>query len=404
MKILSTAMRAGLLLGVTAWTWAQAPDLEHMDLVLRSVPDGPVAKVDGLNIGKEEFINAYRKEIVELMARLRTPQISDRMRVDTGLATLRRLIQNEIVYREAVKRTLTVSDKAVQEQWAKMLDGLKKAMVHSQGKSGSVETISEEDILKEAGLSREQAMADVRRGLVIKAMRDQIAKDHNVTVTEDEIAKSFEEHKDAFKRPEKLHLQQVFINTRDKNGPFDEKKKAQARERIENALKRIQAGESFDAVAQSMSEAPDKGKGGDMGTLPGPALPPFFVEPAASMQPGETSNVLESELGFHLFKLLEKFPGGEGTLDKAAPRIRQVLLAQKTDQAVGEFCKPVLDAPGRVEVYLQLEKTLATYPGYKEFKEQQLKEEKKSGKAIPSKPKEDKTKKKESSKKPGTKQ
>jgi parvulin-like peptidyl-prolyl isomerase len=404
MSIPSTAVRVVLLLGVATWTWAQAPDLEHMDLVLRSVPDGPVAKVDGRNIGKEEFISAYRNEIIELMARLRTPQISDRMRVDAGMATLQRLLQNEIVYQEAVKRKLAVSDEAVQEQWAKMLDGLKKAMARGKGKSGSVETLSEKDLLKEAGLSREQAMADVRTGLLIKMMRDQIVKDHNVTVTEDDVAKSFEEHKDAFKQPERLHLQQVFVNTRDKNGPFDEKKKAQARERIENALKRIQAGESFDAVAQSMSEAPDKSNGGDMGMLPAPALPPFFVEPAASMQPGEISNVIESELGFHLFKLLEKIPGGEGTLDKAAPHIRKALLAQRAEQAVSDFCKPVLDAPGRVEVYLQLEKTLATYPGYKEFKEQQLKEEKKGAKTKPSKPKEGKTKKKESSKKPGTKQ
>ncbi|HIJ74078.1 MAG TPA: hypothetical protein HPP83_08245, partial [Candidatus Hydrogenedentes bacterium] len=41
----------------------QAPDLANMDLVQKSVPDGPVAKVNGVNIGAEEFKALYKGEI-----------------------------------------------------------------------------------------------------------------------------------------------------------------------------------------------------------------------------------------------------------------------------------------------------------------------------------------------------
>jgi parvulin-like peptidyl-prolyl isomerase len=189
-----------------------------------------------------------------------------------------------------------------------------------------------------------------------------------VAVTDDEIAKFFDENKDKFKRPEALHLQQIFIKTRTGKVPFDEKKMAEARQRADTALKRLQAGETFEAVAKSVSESPDRDKGGDMGSLPVTALPPFLTEAAASMKPGDISKVIESDLGLHVFKMLEVVPGSEGTLEKVGPTIRKMLLAKKGQEAVMAFCKPYLDDPKKVEVYLQLGKTLQSVPGFEDMK------------------------------------
>ncbi len=48
--------------------YAQAPDLARMDIVERSVPDGPVALVLGTPISREEFLSRYRIELLEYAA------------------------------------------------------------------------------------------------------------------------------------------------------------------------------------------------------------------------------------------------------------------------------------------------------------------------------------------------
>ena len=86
------------------------------------------------------------------------------------------------------------------------------------------------------------------------------------------------------------------------------------------------------------------------------------------MRPGDVSDILEGPAGFYIVKMIENAPGSDLTLEAVAPRIRELLLADKMDAAVNEFCQPFLKQPGYAEVYLQLERTLATYPGLEDLK------------------------------------
>ena len=117
-----------------AWAFGQAPDLSNMDLVLQSVPDGPIAKVNGVDIKKEEFIRLYQNELLGAMARLQTSKISDRVRLDVGIHSVRSLVQHEILYQEAMRRKLSVSDADMTKQWTATLEQLKKALPHAAGK------------------------------------------------------------------------------------------------------------------------------------------------------------------------------------------------------------------------------------------------------------------------------
>lgn len=355
-------------------SFGQAPDLSKMDFVLRSVPDGPIAKVSGVNIAREEFVNLYKTEISALAMAMRSKDIPPEARIDTGLRSLMLLIQREVLYQEALKKKITVSDDEVNKFWGEELDRLKGAFEGDKGK-----TLSEKEILDLAGLSREHASEQFRKSLIIRKMSEQIVKDKGVMASDAEVKEFFDKNKDKFKRPEMLHLQQVFVNTRPGGVPLDDKKKADARKKIEDALKRVHAGESFESVAKSMSESPDRDRGGDMGPLPVAALPPFFVETAKTMNVGDLSTVLESEFGFHFFKLIEKDEAADVPFEKAKDRIKERMLDQKKTQAVDEFCKEFLMKPGYVEVYLQLEKTLASNPAYKKLMEERSKSPKESG-------------------------
>ncbi|HNR37171.1 MAG TPA: SurA N-terminal domain-containing protein, partial [Candidatus Hydrogenedentes bacterium] len=246
-KTVTGYLWAGLL-AATMFAWGQAPDLQNLDLVLRSVPDGPIAKVNGQNIPKEEFITLYQTELLAVTSRLGSKNVDDRLRMETALHSLRTLLQHEILYQEAVKRKLTVSEKELDEQWKEAMTRLEKSVEKAGDKD-----LSEEDILKKAGKTREESRAELRRSLLVRKMRDRIIAEKKITVSDADVAAFYEKNKEEFKQPERLHVEQIFVAARKgPRDPDDPKKKEQARQKIEQALKRVQAGESFAAVAKAM--------------------------------------------------------------------------------------------------------------------------------------------------------
>jgi peptidyl-prolyl cis-trans isomerase SurA len=78
------------------------------------------------------------------------------------------------------------------------------------------------------------------------------------------------------------------------------------RNRAEQALAKLRAGESFAQVAAGYSDAQDALKGGEIGWRSADRLPPLFSEPLQKMKPGEVSGVLRSPSGFHIIKLLDR--------------------------------------------------------------------------------------------------
>ena len=349
-----------LMIGVCC-AWAQAPDLERMDFILRSVPDGPVARVNGVSVPSGDFRRLYVTELASWAMQAHDKDVPNTVRMETAVRCLRLLIQREILFQEAQKRKTTVPETELEQAWKEEMQRVSRSI----GKDPDTPA-TEEDVLKWAGLSREEALNSVRRDMVIEKVRDAITKEKGVKVTEAEMREFFKEQQQLFKRADKCHLKQIFIGFGPQVPSVDETRKLRAREKMDTAIRRIRAGESFESVAKAMSEAPDAEKGGDMGMLALNALPPFFADAAYKLQPGQMSDVIESALGVHLIQLVGFEAGAEPGFEKDKTIIEKMLLTRKSNEVIEDFCKPVLDAEGAVQVYLALDKTLDTFPGIKE--------------------------------------
>lgn len=351
---------AGCLSGGMAQTAAPQP---ATDIVLRSMPDGPVAMVNNASIPPDQFKSAYQSELLGLMAQMPPDSLNDVARVQTGIHALKMLIQRELLYQEATKRKVTISEAEVTKQWTSEIEKMKQGFRGTKGAS-----LTESDILKAVGTTRESAMAQLRRGLIIDAVVDQLVKEKSIAVSDAEVNKFFEENKDKMKHPDMLHIKQIFIEKGTaKNAPVDEQKRAAARDAAQKALQRVRAGESFETVAKAVSQAPTKDKGGDLGALPTAALPKPIVEAANKMKPGDTSDVIEGDEGFSVIKLVETIAGTEASLDKKREDIQQFLLAQKKSKLVEEFCAKSFNTPGCIQVFLQLDKLTATNPDFQKL-------------------------------------
>ena len=326
---------------------AQAPNLESMDIVMKSIPDGPIAKVNGSNVSSEDFISLYSIEIARLGIMAGGKKIEDSDRIIMGMRCIGILIEQELLTQEAQRRNLSVSDKELEDAWKQ----LRLELAQGQG-----DPVSEEEVIRKSGNSKDELNIRLKRNLMIDKVRDILSNESDVSVSDKEVKDFFDQNKDRFRRSDSCHIKQIFLR-----GDSDSDKKAKAREACEDALKRIQSGQNFEAVAKAVSNSPDSQSGGDFGTIPIKDLPPFYADAISTMQPGQLSNIIESEYGFHLVKLEEFFPGTEGSLDNVSEQIRTVLLEQKKSIAISKYCQNASDN-GDVQMFIELEKMVATHP------------------------------------------
>jgi len=82
---------------------------------------------------------------------------------------------------------------------------------------------------------------------------------------------------------------------------------AKARSHADDVLRRARAGESFDALAKEYSSDPgSKDKGGDLGWFGRGRMVKPFEDAAFALQPGQISDIVQTQFGYHIIKLDER--------------------------------------------------------------------------------------------------
>ena len=102
---------------------------------------------------------------------------------------------------------------------------------------------------------------------------------------------------------------------------------SQLQARAQRVMERARAGEDFARLAQEFSDAPGAAtNGGQIGPRPADRLPPLFVEATQNLREGGVSNLVRSDAGFHIVKLLERRQAGMPGLNVTQSRARHILL------------------------------------------------------------------------------
>jgi peptidyl-prolyl cis-trans isomerase C len=118
---------------------------------------------------------------------------------------------------------------------------------------------------------------------------------------------------------------------------LDEAGTKAARAKIDGVLKRAKAGEDFAALAKENSADGSASQGGDLGFFPRGRMVPAFDQAAFALKPGEISEVVTSEFGYHIIKLTEKKVGATVPFEEVKPQVLEYLNNQKKQQRVDSF-------------------------------------------------------------------
>ena len=104
---------------------------------------------------------------------------------------------------------------------------------------------------------------------------------------------------------EQVHARHILIAIKSADSPMPQEgglDKPAARAKAEEVLKRVKAGEDFQKLAQEYSDDGSKQNGGDLGWFSKGRMVPEFEKAAFALQPGQTSDIVESQFGFHIIK------------------------------------------------------------------------------------------------------
>jgi peptidyl-prolyl cis-trans isomerase C len=252
---------------------------------------GKVAVVNGTVISKEQFDREMIPVQENIEASGKSLSAADLARVKQMV--LEEIIRNELLYQECLKDNVEITDEEINKKY--------------------------EDI--KSNNSEELYKSQIKRALAIQRLINQKFKP---TVTDKEIRKYYDDNPDQFKQKSQVRASHILISV---NPGATRAQKEAARKEIEALLARVKSGEDFAAIAKGKSQCPSSANGGDLGFFAkGETVKPF-EDAAFSMKPGEISNIVETQFGYHIIKLTdkmdEKIIGFEGAKEEISKTLKK---------------------------------------------------------------------------------
>ena len=168
-----------------------------------------------------------------------------------------------------------------------------------------------------------QLLSAKRAMLAQAAMRETIK---NLTVTDEEAKKFYDENPAMFKQPERIRARHILVS---------------GDEELAKVQDELKAGKSFDVVAKEFSRDPGSAaNGGDLGEFPRGMMVPEFEKAAFDLKnPGDVSAPVKTQFGWHIIKLEQRIPESVIPFEQIKDRLIQELKDQKTQKVLQDKAK-----------------------------------------------------------------
>lgn len=234
---------------------------------------------------------------------------------DLRARLLKERLLEEVLLVEGEQRGLVLPEGAVQAE----VDG-------STSDVGDDERLAA--FVSERHDTREAWVASIERRLRLNAaeaaVRAELAA--AVTIAPEQIDSAKDRLRPHLSRPARVRVRQMFFPDADS---------------ARGALLQLQEGADFAELVRSLT-----GEDGDSGFVSEDAMPPSVLSVTASLQPGAFTDVVPSPLGYHLYQVLGREPGGPLDGDAARAEIERHLRAEAVDSRLKAWLAARTDALG----------------------------------------------------------
>jgi len=227
---------------------------------------------------------------------------------------LERMIDTRLLLQEARKKRIVLDPDLIEASIK---------LIFQQYPPGGVE----EELLTRGKSLKEYEKETARSLLLHKLLRREVVD--RIAVSHQEIEKYYNEHTSEFREPEQVRIRQIVTRSE---------------EEAQKLRKKILRGESFEELAMKHSLGPEAKEGGDLGYFSKGRMPPTIEEACFKLFSDHVSKVVASPYGFHLFKLIDRRPARELTLEQAAEKIERKLTEEKSREAEAYYLRTLRES------------------------------------------------------------
>ena len=288
-----------ILMFYTALAWSAVVDkivvVVNSEIITQREVDVILGPVYG------QYRNIYKGE--ELIGKLE----------DIREKILKQLIEDRLILSEAKKQNITVEEKDIDAKINEI-----------KGQVGSEREL--EAMLNEQNITLNELRARYKEKILIRKLIDQRVG-AKIIITPLEVKNYYSEHKDDFLQPEEVKLRSILIKPKKESGG-----EAGALELIRDIMKRLKEGCDFEGLAKEYSGSPGASEGGVMGYIKKGDLMPQIEEIVFNLKEGQISGIIQSPLGYHIFKVDEKKVRRTKELPEVRQNIEEFLYREKVNQ------------------------------------------------------------------------
>ena len=277
--------------------------------------NGPAAaRVNGEEISEfrlERYFAEFLEDQGRAVGNIRNPKAYKQLRQKA----LEALIDKELLWQEAVKRGVVISDTEVQSQ----VEQTRQAI-------GGPEVFARR--LQDAGFDEASFTEYTRRELAAQRIFADLIQVGQPD--EQQVRAFYQEHRADMGRPEEIQARHILVKVPQ---GADAATVEAARLRLVEMRTKISQGEDFASVAKAGSEDASASEGGDLGYFPRGRMLPEFEAAAFALTPGAVSEPVRTSLGWHLIYLQNHLEATDVSETQGLEMVRAYLARQQQAQA-----------------------------------------------------------------------
>jgi peptidyl-prolyl cis-trans isomerase D len=269
----------------------------------------PAFQENGTFIGTQR----YQQVLASQRPPLTTSEFEDNVRRSLAVDKLRLSITD----------WLSVSDKELEQEYHRRNDKVKLAIVTFSPESFRASVIASDADVASYFAAHTADFKIPEKRKVKYILIDVEALRAKITVPPADLDRAYNDNIAQYTTPEQVRASHILLKT---EGKDDAVVKAKA----EDVLKQAKAGADFATLAKKYSDDDANAQnGGDLDFFGKGRMVPEFDRVAFAMEPGQISDLVKTQYGYHVIKLTDKKPGTTRKLDEVRQQLTDQLAFER---------------------------------------------------------------------------
>ena len=221
---------------------------------------------------------------------------------------LNQLIDYELLYQQAQKEKIKISNDEINLE----IDKIKDNFSSPEEFDGA---------LKANNITLVRLKEDIERQVMINSVLEKTR--NQVSISDEELEEYYNENKESLVEPEQVHARHILVKTE---------------EEANTLLLQLKEGlADFSELAKEKSTDSSAPSGGDLGFFTRGRMVKEFEDAAFSLEPGEISDVVQTQFGYHIIKCEEKKEEYSPAFEEIKEQISNALKSQRENEAISAF-------------------------------------------------------------------